>query len=224
MRDTKNILVIAPHPDDEVLGCGGAIARFSQENQNVYVAILTKAGPSLFSPKQVSQGRAHALKAHQLLGVKETFFFDLPAAGVDSVPHAEINQIMNELFAKTNPHIVFTPFSSDLHLDHQCIFLSTLVAARPNKSVYPEKMYAYETLSETNWNAPYLTSAFHPNVYVDISNYLDTKLQAFNIYQDQLKSFPHERSLEAISALAMLRGSTVHRKAAEAFVLIRGII
>lgn len=219
-----NVLVIAPHPDDEVLGCGGTIARLAAENMNVHVAILTKAGPPLFPEDFVMRGREYALKAHKLLGVKETIFCDLPAAKLDTVAHAEVNKVIGDLVNRINPQMMFIPFGADIHLDHQYAFLSSLVAARPNKPEYPKKIYAYETLSETNWNAPYLTSAFHPNAFFDISKYLEKKLEAFSMHVDQVKEFPHERSITTLRALATLRGSTVHREAAEAFLIIREVV
>ncbi len=219
-----NILVVAPHPDDEVLGCGGTIARLAKEKHHVHVAIITKAGPPYMTEEQVERGRSHALQAHKFLGVKNTIFCDFPAAGLDKVPHSELNKKLGALVDDINPDMMFIPFSSDIHLDHQHTFLSALVAARPNRHVYPKKIYAYETLSETNWNAPYLTSAFHPNAFFDISDYLEMKLKAFGMHVDQVKEFPHERSLEALKALATLRGSTVHRAAAEAFFIVRDVI
>jgi LmbE family N-acetylglucosaminyl deacetylase len=156
-----NVVVVAPHPDDEILGCGGTIARLGHEKNDVYIIILTKASPPLFTEAQLERGRSHALKSHQYLGVKETIFCDFPAAGLDTIPHAAINKTLSELVLKIKPDIMFIPFGSDIHLDHQHTFLSSLVAARPNHPSYPKKIYAYETLSETNWNAPYITSALH---------------------------------------------------------------
>jgi len=220
----KKILVIAPHPDDEVLGCGGTIAKFSKEGHAVYVAILTKAGPPLYDLSLVEEARRDALASHKLLGVKDTFFCDLPAANVDTVPHHQVNQIIVDVLKKIQPEIVFIPFGGDIHLDHQCIFLSSLVALRPNQFKYPSWVCAYEVLSETNWNATFSISSFQPNLFVDITGFLDLKLQAFSLQRSQVKEFPHERSLKALEALALLRGSTVHRSAAEAFVVIRQVI
>ncbi|MFB2933861.1 PIG-L deacetylase family protein [Aerosakkonemataceae cyanobacterium BLCC-F154] len=220
----KKILIIAPHPDDEVLGVGGTMARFAAEGAEVYVVVATKGYPPDF-PEELSQiVREQALVAHQLLGVKETQFLPLPAANLDSVPYREINHKLLEVFRNIQPEILYIPFNGDLHVDHQRIFLSALVAARPNGINAPRKIYAYETLSETNWNAPYLTPNFVPNVFVDISSYLEMKIQAMEIYASQIKPFPHERSPETLRALATLRGSTVGRFAAEAFVLVREII
>jgi LmbE family N-acetylglucosaminyl deacetylase len=220
---SKKVIVIAPHPDDEILGVGGTIARFSDEGAEVYIVIITKGYPPLFDEESINIGRKEALEAHKFLNVKETFFLSFPAANLDSIPSREINDKLIDIFKDIKPDIIFIPFNGDIHIDHQRIFLSALVAARPNNSEFPSFIYAYETLSETNWNAPYITPNFVPNVFIDISQYLDKKIEAFKKYKSQIKEFPHERSIESLKMLAMLRGSTVGCYAAEAFVLVRGV-
>ena len=220
---SKKVIVIAPHPDDEILGVGGTIARFSDEGVEVFIVIITKGYPPLFDEESINIGRKEALEAHKFLNVKETFFLSFPAANLDSIPSREINDKLIDIFKDIKPDIIFIPFNGDIHIDHQRIFLSALVAARPNNSEFPSFIYAYETLSETNWNAPYITPNFVPNVFIDISQYLDKKIEAFKKYKSQIKEFPHERSIESIKMLAMLRGSTVGCYAAEAFVLVRGV-
>lgn len=219
----RNVVVLAPHPDDEVLGVGGTIARLAREGSRVTVAILTKGMPPHFRESDIERGRREALRAHKVLGVRETVFLDLPAAELDTVPHRVINQALGGLFQRLKPDMVFLPFAADIHLDHQLAFLSALVASRPNHGNAPRTIFAYETLSETNWNAPYLAPAFQPNVYFDITRELPVKLKAMRTYASQVQKFPHERSLEALEALARLRGSTVGVAAAEGFVLIRDI-
>ena len=115
------------------------------------------------------------------------------------------------------------PHPGDIHRDHQEVFAAALVAARPNGPRHPARILAYETLSETNWNAPYLSPAFQPQVFVDVTTTLEAKIEAMGRYASQLRPFPNERSLEAIRALAALRGAAVHRHAAEAFVEIRAV-
>jgi N-acetylglucosamine malate deacetylase 1 len=220
----QNTLVIAPHPDDEVLGAGGTIARLSAEGIQVYVAIITKACPPVFDEAVAQIDRQEALAAHQLLGVKETFFFSFPAAGLDGIAHREVNSQLIKLLETLQPERLYIPFIGDLHLDHQKVFLSALVAARPNRVHAPKAIYAYETLSETNWNAPYLVPNFVPNVFVDISAHLETKIQAMQMYVSQLNLFPDERSEKSLRALATLRGSTANCFAAEAFVLVREVM
>ncbi len=217
-------LVIAPHPDDEVLGVGGAIARLVDEGHRVIVTIVTRGEPPMFNDKSTKQDRKEAREAHRRLGVKETLFLDkFPAAKLDTVPHYELNSALQELIQTIQPNILFVPFVGDIHLDHQLIFKSALVAVRPNGQFVPHTVLAYETLSETNWNAPYLSSGFHPNLYVDISKYADKKIMALRAFRSQLQPFPNERSVEAIKALATYRGAAVGCHAAEAFVLIRKI-
>ncbi|MGA9380773.1 MAG: PIG-L deacetylase family protein [Phormidium sp.] len=221
---SKKILIIAPHADDEVLGVGGTMARFAAEGAEVYVVIATKGYPPDYSEEVSRTVREQALVANRLLGTKKTQFLDLPAANLDRIPYRDINHQLVEAIRDIQPEVLYIPFNGDLHIDHQRIFSSALVAARPNRINAPSRIYAYETLSETNWNAPYLTPNFVPNVFVDISGYLEMKIEAMAIYASQIKSFPHERSPEALRALATLRGSTVGRFAAEAFVLVREII
>lgn len=219
----KRVLVLAPHPDDEVLGVGGTMARLASEGAEVTVAILTRGTPPAFTEEVARQTRNEALEAHRLLGVKDSVFLSLPAARLDTVPHSEVNGQLIELYRSIRPDTVFVPFNGDIHLDHQLFFLSAMVAARPNSDFSPRVLYAYETLSETNWNAPYLTPNFVPNVFVDITGFLDAKLEAMRRYASQIKPFPHERSAESLQALATLRGSTVGIHAAEAFVLLREV-
>jgi LmbE family N-acetylglucosaminyl deacetylase len=218
------VLVIATHPDDEVLGVGGTIARLVDEGKQVTVTIVTRGDSLMFDEKLVEQGREEAREAHRLLGVKETLFLDkFPAAKLDQVPHHELNRALQELIQTMQPSVLFIPFVGDIHLDHQLVFKSALVAVRPQGQFTPHTVLAYETLSETNWNAPYLSPGFCPDLYVDISEYIEQKLKAIKMFRSQLHPFPNERSVEAIQALATHRGATVGCHAAEAFVLIRKI-
>lgn len=220
----QRALVIAPHPDDEILGCGGTIARLVSLGALVEIAIVTRGRAPRFAEEMADRIRAEACEAHAVLGVTRSRFLDLPAAELDTVSHAEINRTLSTLIDEVEPDTVFLPFLGDLHLDHQLIFLSAMVATRPNRPDYPRRLIAYETLSETNWHAPYLTPGFAPNWFVDIDATLETKLRAMRKYASQLKEFPDERSLEALTALAKLRGASVRRAAAEAFVLLREVI
>lgn len=220
----RRALVVAPHPDDEVLGCGGTMARLSEQDAAVHVVIVTRGTSPPFDRGMIERGRREALAAHDMLGVAQTHFLDLPAAALDTVAHAELNWSLAKIIDEVAPDTLMIPFNGDIHLDHQLIFTSCLVAARPNRPDYPARIWAYETLSETNWHAPYVTPSFVPNLYVDISKTLARKLDAMRTFASQLKSFPDERSIETLQALATLRGATVHRAAAEAFVALREVI
>ena len=221
--ETGRLLVVAPHLDDEVLGAGGTIARLSDAGTEVVVAVVTRGAQPLFSDESEATTREEAQAAHQLLGVDRTLFLDHPAAQLDGVPHHVMNRSLAELIREVAPDTLLLPFVGDIHLDHQLTFLSSMVAARPHGPGFPRRILCYETVSETNWHAPFIPS-FIPNVYVDISAQLYRKLEAMSLYGSQQRDFPHERSLAALRALAMFRGTTVHREAAEAFMLVRQVI
>jgi LmbE family N-acetylglucosaminyl deacetylase len=224
LLESRRVLVIAPHPDDEVLGAGGTIARLSDAGAEVVVGIVTKGAPPLFAETRVEEVRCEAQAAHAHLGVARTVLLSQPAARLDEVPHYRLNQVLAELVREVSPDTLLLPFGGDIHLDHQLTFLSGMVAARPHRASFPNRVLCYETLSETNWNAPLVSPTFAPNVFIDISAQLERKLEAMSLYGSQQRDFPHERSLATIRALAMLRGSTVHRAAAEAFMLIRQVV
>jgi len=217
------VLVIAPHPDDEILGCGGTIARFANEGIDVSVAIVTRGQEPQFSAELVAGVMAEAKAAHALIGVRQTHYLDLPAAALDRVGATDLNAALAKLVQETAPDTLFLPFVGDIHTDHQLTFLAAMVAARPRHAGAPRRIYAYETLSETNWYAPGITPAFIPNVFIDISETLERKLDAFRCFESQVREFPDERSVEAIRSLAVVRGASMYRKAAEAFMLVRQI-
>ena len=221
LKDYGPVLVIAPHPDDEVLGVGGTMARLSDAGAEVHVAIVTTGRAPRFAAEQVAQVRAEAAAAHAVLGVTATHYLDCPAAELGEYAHTELNRAMSDAVRQTDARTIFAPHPGDIHLDHQLSFLSALVAARPHQPAYPTRIFAYETLSETNWNAPYLTPGFLPNLFIDITPTLQRKLDAFACFESQQRAPPHERSLATLTALATLRGATVHRPAAEGFVTIR---
>ena len=218
------VLVVAPHADDEVLGVGGTISKRNAAGEEVHVVIVTRGRPPRFSDSLVETIRGEAAEAHALLGVKKTHYLEFPAAELDQVPHSDLNATLGAVFAEVRPTAVYMPFVGDVHLDHQRVALSAIVCARPIGPNPPVEVYAYEVLSETNWNAPYVSPSFVPSIFVDISEQLELKLEALAKFESQMREFPDERSLRAVRALAELRGAQVSRLAAEAFVSIRQII
>lgn len=226
MRSIQNVLVLAPHPDDEILGAGGVIARHVSEGDVVDVAILTNASvgaPELFSAQKVVEVRQEALTAHCLLGVHKTWFEEFAAPRLDAGPGYPISLAIEAIIRETRAEVLYIPFRGDLHNDHRVIFTAALVAARPTQGQTVTTILAYETLSETEWAAPFGDDAFIPTVFADISNNLSKKLDALACFKSQMRPFPHARSLETVTALARFRGATVGVHAAEAFHLIRHI-
>lgn len=210
------VLVFAPHNDDEVLGVGGTIAKYASQGHEVYVCEVT-------SGKNIDRLKNEALEAHSILGVKDTIFLNLPTVGLADIPTKELNEAMCDTVNKIKPDIAFIPHKGDMHLDHKMVAESAMVALRPVNSPQLKAIYSYETLSETEWNIPSPDNLFVPNVWVDITDTIDKKLEAMKCYQSQLYDFPHPRSLEAIEALSKLRGSTICVDNAESFMLIRSI-
>lgn len=217
------IAVVAPHPDDDVLGCGGTMIRAARAGAEVDVVVVTRGRPPLFDERLVAQIRDETLASHAYMGVRQTHFLDFPAAALDQVPRAELNQSLAAILDSIGPELLFVPFVGDIHVDHQIVFSAAMVYARPRSKRCPSAVLAYETLSETNWLAPGITPGFQPNAFIDISDTIDAKIEAFQIYSSQQKPSPDERSLESIRALAIARGATVYRGAAEAFVSIRQV-
>lgn len=218
-----NVLVIAPHPDDEILGVGGTIAKRAMNGDSVYVCVVTKAGEPLFREELVEQGRKECREADHLLGVEETFFLDFPAVRLEEVPRYKLNEGLMQAVQRVKPDEVYIPHRGDMQLDHKMIVDAVMVALRPKYNHVVKRIYAYETLSETGWDIPNTVNEFIPTVYEDISENLKKKLDAMSLFQSQIEEFPAARSLEAIEALAKFRGAVVNLRAAEAFALIREI-
>lgn len=221
------VLVLAPHCDDEILGCGGTMAKYIDAGVPVYVAMVTNGNlgaPEIFPVKGTEKVRSEARKAHALLGVTETFFLDFPAPRLDSIPSYKLSIELDKLLKKLEITTLYIPHRGDIHKDHRITYESALVASRPIDDCTVRKIYAYETLSETEWAPPFGDDAFIPTVFEDISgNYLQQKIDAFKCYQTQLKHFPHSRSVKSIEVLSNMRGVTVGISNAEAFMLVREI-
>jgi LmbE family N-acetylglucosaminyl deacetylase len=217
------ILIIAPHPDDEILGAGGTIAKLCNAGKEVHVCVVTSGRPPLFDSKQAKKVQTETAKAHSFLGVTKTHWLGLPAAELTETANRELNAAIGKLVSEITPDVLIIPHVGDIHIDHQLVHLAAMVSARPHQDKFPSIILSYETLSETNWNTPGATPAFIPNVFVDISDFLDQKLTAFAMFESQAKAPPHERSTNALNALATLRGATVHKMAAEGFILIRHV-
>ena len=218
-----NVLIMAPHPDDEVLGCGGTIAKRAALGHKVYVCVVTKGGEPLFHAKDVAKVRAECREADRFLGVKETLFLDYPAVRLEEVPRYQLNDGILKVIQTVKPDEVYLPHRGDMQLDHKMIVDAAMVALRPKYEHAVQRIYAYETLSETGWDIPNAGNEFIPTVYEDITETLERKLSAMQIFQSQLSEFPAARSVEAMEALAKFRGAMVNVRAAEAFTLIREI-
>lgn len=213
------IVVIAPHNDDEILGVGGTMAKFAKKGAEVIVCEVT-AGE--LDNELVQRQKREAIASHELMGVK-THFMDLPVVGLKEMPTTALNAAFQQHLLRLAPDIVFLPHRGDMHIDHRMTIEAAMVALRPVTFPRLKGIYAYETLSETDWNTPSTDNAFIPTMFVDITDEIDVKLEAMKCHASQLCEYPHPRSLEAMKALAMHRGATVCKAYAEAFMVIREV-
>ncbi len=217
------ILIIAPHADDEVLGVGGSIAKYIDQGHQVFVCIVSRGYPPLIDENTVKTVLKEAEESRKRLGIEEIFFLDFPAVGLEHVQRSEMNEKIHGVIDQIEPERVFLPHFGDLQKDHKIVTEASMVALRPKYRHKVKSIYAYETVSETEWSIPNAKNAFIPNVYVDISPYMDKKIEALTCYQSQLSEFPGARSIENIKALAKFRGATVNVEAAESFAIVRMI-
>jgi len=221
------ILVIAPHPDDEVLGCGGTIKNYTNNGDEVYLCIATKPYTPEWSEEFIKNRKEEINNSCKVLGIKETFFLDLPTVKLDTVSQKQINDLIAVCVEKVKPEIVYIPHKGDLNRDHQIIFDSSLVAVRTKPDGFIKKVFSYEVLSETDWGEQKIRGMddiFLPTVYVDIEKTLKNKLEAMECYGNEVKKFPHPRSLKGITVLSEKRGMESGLENAEAFVLVKEII
>jgi LmbE family N-acetylglucosaminyl deacetylase len=219
------MLVIAAHPDDEVLGCGGYMSVFSEKNE-VCTAIVTEgcsaqyAGPGC--EDLIERKKAAALAANRVLGVRDVFFGGFPDMRLDTVSHIDVNAFLRGVVSETRPDVILTHHPGDINVDHQLVYSSTLVAARPAGKRAPD-LLLYETPSATEWQSYDFKTAFIPNVFIDISDRVEQKLDALKCYDIELRAFPHPRSEKALRAYAAYRGLAAGLCAAEAFRLLRAV-
>ena len=217
----NKVLIFAPHPDDEILGCGGTMIENILAGNEVFVCIITKGVPPLFSNDDTLKNQADARRCHAFIGVRDTFFLDFPSTKLETIDRSELNDCILSVIRDIQPDEVYIPHYGDMQRDHRIVAEACMVAVRPKYIPKVTRVYGYETLSETGWNAPAIQNEFIPNIYVDISRSLEKKKEALSYYSMQVHSFPDARSLEAIEALAKYRGAQMHMYAAEAFMLIR---
>ncbi len=222
----KKILVIVAHPDDEVLGCGGTIAKLINKKKKVRVVFLSDGESSRFKKINIKKNlyrKKCAIKAMKVLGVKDFSFSSFPDNEFDKVSLLKITKKIESEVKKFNPDTIITHHNSDLNIDHQITSRATLTACRPKVRNNVKLILFFEILSSTEWNIPSKKNFFRPNWYEDISRYFNKKIKAIKCYKKELRKSPHPRSLKTIEALSIYRGSTSGVKNAEAFQLGRKI-
>lgn len=219
---SKTVLVVAAHPDDEALGCGGTIARHVSEGDEVYILFMTNgvSARQTSSETDAVERNEAAEAARQALGVARYIYNDFPDNQLDTVSMLVITQSIEKIIREVQPNIVYSHHYGDLNIDHRRTHEAVMTACRPQPGFCVKAIYAFEVVSATEWNAPQ-AARFTPNYFVDISDYLDTKMKSIEAYSEEMRDEPHARSIYNIIALAKYRGNSVGFNSAEAFELVR---
>jgi N-acetylglucosamine malate deacetylase 1 len=221
----KKILVVAAHPDDEVIGCGGTIAKLKKQGNEIYVLFVSD-GESSRNVKNLSslilKRKKSAIRSSKILGIKKIFFCDLPDNNLDSISRLTIVKLIEKYIVDIKPQIVFTHFNGDLNIDHQIVSKSVITACRPQKKNPVKKLLFFEIPSSTDWQiGNKKNNVFNPNWFEDISKTRSLKIKALKAYKTEIRKWPHPRSIKGINSLMQVRGATAGFNFAEAFVLGR---
>jgi LmbE family N-acetylglucosaminyl deacetylase len=226
----KTALVVAAHPDDEVLGCGATIARLSHEGWNVHILIVAEGATSRAQKRdiEVQSTELYALakcaeEANQVLGAASTSLLSLPDNRMDSMDLLDIVKILEGYILKYKPSLIFTHHAGDVNIDHKILHDAVIVACRPQPNNVVKELLFFEVPSSTEWRPASSGIHFAPNYFYNVSEYISKKLAALSVYESEMRSFPHPRSVDAVNHLARWRGASVGCDAAEAFMLGRCI-
>ncbi len=229
MKKIENVLVAVAHPDDELLGEGGTIRRLANEGIHCHALILGEGLTSRGQKRddtasfELDELKSDARNAAKIVGYETIDFVDFPDNRFDSIDLLDIIKKLSGYIEKYNPDTIFTHHHGDLNIDHRKACEAVLTACRPVGKYNVKRIYAFETPSSTEWNYMY-ESAFTPNVYINVSDTFQAKVEGMKCYRSESTAYPHPRSSEALEALAMYRGSNIGCAKAEAFMLLREII
>lgn len=214
----NTVLVIGAHPDDEVLGVGGTIAKHADAGDDVHILIVTEGTTHQYDDTElIEEKKRHARSCADILGASTVHFGDLPDMKLDQVPHVEVNSVIENVCDEINPDIVYTHSQREVNLDHLAVHESTIVATRPGSGV--STVLAYETPSSTDFATD--INGFNPTLFIDIEDYLNKKTDAFDCYETEVREYPHPRSSESIRSIAKARGAASGNTDAEAFDVLR---
>ncbi len=226
---SARVLVVAAHPDDEVLGCGATIARHVSEGDQVDILILAEGATSrdddrdlLARADELERLRCAAVRAGDILGAGTPLFGGLPDNRLDSLPLIDVVKHVERSVAQICPDVIYTHHGGDLNIDHRVVHEAVMTACRPQPGSTVDRILCFETVSSTEWRTSQF-EPFLPNWYVDVANWMPTKIRAIEAYASEMRPWPHARSTPALEALARWRGASVGCMAAEAFMLARHV-
>ena len=225
------VFIVAAHPDDEVLGCGGSIARHADAGDHVQVLILAEGATSRQQQRDRVQVNAElsnlaraAQKAGEILGASGVELLDLPDNRLDSLDRLDLIKLIEARIERYQPQIVYIHHSGDVNVDHRRLHEAVVTACRPTPGHCVRRLLSFEVASSTEWQPPGSAPAFQPNWFVDISAQWERKQLALEAYASEMRPWPHARSIQALEHLARWRGAQVGVEAAEAFCLLRHLL
>lgn len=223
-----SVLVIAAHPDDEVLGCGGSIAKWSGAGEAVHIVIMAEGTTSRDESRDAESKREElsllarsAYQAGEILGATSVKLLGFPDNRMDSLDHLDVVKAIEAEVERLKPHTVVTHHYGDVNIDHRITHEAVVTACRPQPAHSVRRLLAFEVSSSTEWQPPGSHIAFQPNWFEDVSETLGRKIDALKVYQSEMREWPHARSLQSIEHMARWRGGSVGSEAAEAFILMR---
>lgn len=225
----KTVLVIAAHPDDEILGCGGTMRRHIEVGDSIHCLILAEGitsreqNSTIHNQDALSDLATAARQANEIIGVSSLILHNFPDNRMDSLPLLSVVKVVEQFVDKLKPSIVYTHYGNDLNIDHRITSQAVVTACRPSVVNTVEKLLFFEVPSSTEWQIDRGHGCFHPNWFVDITNTLGCKVEALEAYASEMCKWPHPRSIKAVEHLAHWRGATAGCEAAEAFMLARYI-
>ena len=222
----KKVLVIAAHPDDEVMGLGGTIAKLSAQGVECHLLIVTDGSSSQYRGSDhlgeiIEAKKIETKNCADMLGFRSIHYGELPDMKLDMTPHIVINQVIERVIDEVQPDTVFTHFWGDVNRDHQEVYKSTLVVVRPVMGQVVKELYCYRVPSSTEWTPNKADTMFMPNYFVNIEKYAEQKYKAFACYSTELREYPHPRSVEYLRETDKAAGIRIGLLAAEEFVLLR---
>ena len=214
----NKILIIVAHPDDEVLGCGATVAKHVQNGDRAKVVFLADG----FGSRDDDGNRDNsAERASKILGCENPIFLNLPDNQLDTIPLLDIVKKIEKVIEGFQPSVIYTHHFGDLNIDHQITHKAVMTACRPQPNFCVKEIYSFEILSATHWQSLSMENAFNPNYFIDVNEFMDSKMRALQCYDSEMRDYPHARSYKAVESLAKFRGGLAGLMAAEAFTIER---
>ena len=217
-------LVVATHPDDETLGCGGTLLKHNSNNDEIYWLLITKATKEAGYSQNFIKKRSEEIKAvEENYNIKKTFNLEFPVTRLDTFPLSDIIKKIANVFNKVQPEIIYIPNRSDVHSDHRVTFDAVMSCTKSFRFPYIKRVLMYETISETEFSPALRENSFQPNSFCDISDHIEDKLEILKIYESEIGEHPFPRSEENVRALSKFRGAMIGVNYAEAFMILKEV-